>query len=178
VACVSWEQAVEFAKRASARDGVTYRLPTEAEWEYAARGGQPGAWAGTASEDGLCAVANVENAARLEGYRSMGYDRAGWTSAKCDDGHTGLAPVGSFRASGYGLYDMSGNVWEWVSDRYGDYPSGSVTDPTGPSSGPYRCTRGGGWSTGPESARVAYRNYGGWDLRDRDLGFRLARTGP
>jgi sulfatase modifying factor 1 len=178
VACVSWEQVLDYAKRVSARDGVAYRLPTESEWEYAARGGQSGAWAGAASEDDLCAVANVANAERTEGYRGMGYDPSGWTTAKCDDGYTGLAPVGSFRANGYGLYDMAGNVREWVADWDGDYPTGSVSDPTGASAGHARVFRGGGWLDSAEVARVAYRYRRGPANRFDHLGFRLARTGP
>ncbi len=178
VACVSWEQAVEFAKRVSARDGVTYRLPTEAEWEYAARGGQSGAWAGASSEDTLCAVGNVANAGQTAGYRAMGYDPSSWTFASCEDGHAGLAPVGSFRANGYGLYDMSGNVFEWTADWYGAYPSGSGTDPQGATSGSLRVYRGGGWNNPAQNARVADRFGNDPGYRNDNLGVRLTRTYP
>jgi formylglycine-generating enzyme required for sulfatase activity len=152
VETVSWSDAVEFAKRASARDGVAYRLPTESEWEYAARGGQETVYAGS-------------NEATAVGwiYANSGSK----THPACQKGQ-----------NGYGLCDMTGNVWEWTSDWDGAYPSGSVSDPAGASSGSYRVYRGGGWHDSGQVARVADR--GGLDpaLRLDDLGFRLARTGP
>jgi formylglycine-generating enzyme required for sulfatase activity len=177
VACVSWEQAVEFAQRASARDGVTYRLPTEAEWEYAARGGQAGAWAGAAQEE-LCLVGNVPNTNQAAAYESMNLFPYDWHTSNCDDGYAGAAPVGSFHPNGYGLYDMIGNVWEWVSDCLDAYPVESGIDPIGPSSGSYRVIRGGGWSGSVHSARVANRGGNTPARRDLELGLRLARTGP
>ena len=152
VETVSWSEAVEFAQRVSARDGVTYRLPTEAECEYAARGGQSQLYAGS---DDVGAV--------------------GWYD---DNSGRKTHPVCEKQRNAYGLCDMSGNVYEWVSDRYGDYPGGSVTDPQGASSGSLRVERGGGWNDSARLARVALRY--GFDPADRDvrLGFRLARTSP
>jgi formylglycine-generating enzyme required for sulfatase activity len=152
VACVSWSQAVEFALRASARDGVTYRLPTESEWERAARGGGASVYAGSESLDAV-----------------------GWY-----EGNSGgkLRPVCGKARNGYGLCDMSGNVREWVQDWYGDYPPGSVTDPAGPSGGSYRVFRGGSWYVSAARARVALRRGVDPASRDNDLGFRLARSNP
>ena len=149
---VSWDDAQAFIKRVSTRDGVTYRLPTEAEWEYAARGGQSYAYAG-GNEAGAVA----------------------WTSE--NSGGTTHAACGKAR-NGYGLCDMSGNVWEWVSDWYGAYPSGGVTDPGGVSAGSNRVSRGGSWSDTPAYAQVASRDWATPDNRRSGLGLRLARVGP
>ena len=149
---VNWNDAVEFAKRASARDGVAYRLPTESEWEYAARGGKEAVYAGS-------------NEATSVGWIDTN------SGAKT---HT----VCQKPRNGSGLCDLTGNVYEWVSDWEGAYPSGSVTDPTGASSGSLRVFRGGSWGLSARYARVAYRDGGGPALRYHGLGFRLARTSP
>jgi formylglycine-generating enzyme required for sulfatase activity len=148
---VSWTDALEFAKRASARDGVTYRLPTESEWEYAARGGQSYVYAGSAEAGSVA-----------------------WTSD--NSGGRTHAVCGKSR-NGFGLCDMSGNVFEWTSDWY-TASLGPATDPVGASSGAYRVYRGGSWRDGPRVARVACRYYGGPDSRVDFLGLRLARTVP
>ena len=119
---VSWEDAQFFIERLNGREsgrGYRYRLPTEAEWEYAARAGTVGARPG-----------------------ELG-DVAWW------DGNSGVRThvVGRKRANGWGLHDMLGNVWEWTADWYGAYPSGSVTDPAGPRAGSSRVSRGGSWAT-------------------------------
>ncbi len=191
---VSWCDAVAFANKLSARDGLPaayrgvdqcetskgssvvwdqtstgYRLPTEAEWEYAARGGVGGPYAGGVKAEGVCAVANVLNPSakrRLD---------LPWDSFACEDGHAGAAPVGSFRANGYGLHDMTGNVWEWCWDWYGAY-SGSSTDPVGAQSGPARVIRGGSWYIVPRDARVANRYGIEPGYRGRSLGLRLVKT--
>ena len=149
---VSWEDAVAFAERVSSKEGVRYRLPTEAEWEHAARGGQLGEYAGAAD---LGAV--------------------GWYEANSGGKPH---PVCQKQRNGYGLCDMSGNVREWVSDWYGDYPAGSVTDPAGPSSGSDRVFRGSGWDSTPAVARVAIRGTADPSIRVGIFGFRLARSGP
>ncbi len=149
---VSWDDAVEFAKRVSARDGVAYRLPTESEWEYAARGGQEAVYAGS-------------NEATSVGWISD--NSGGETHPVCQKGRNGFV-----------LCDMTGNVWEWTSDWYGDYPTGSVSDPAGASSGSSRVFRGGGWGNSAQLARVAARRRLDPVNRLVNLGFRLARTGP
>jgi formylglycine-generating enzyme required for sulfatase activity len=151
VESVSWDDAQAFIAKVSARDGVRYRLPTEAEWEWAARGGQGFAYAGS-SEVGA----------------------VGWVHGS---GVTTHAVCGKPR-NGYGLCDMMGNVSEWVGDWWGNYSSASVTDPRGPSAGWHRVNRGGSWRSGAWSARVAYRFSRVPGARDNNLGFRLLRSVP
>jgi formylglycine-generating enzyme required for sulfatase activity len=149
---VSWDDVQAFIAKVSARDGVTYRLPTEAEWERAARGGQAFAYAGSSD---VGAVA--------------------WY-----DGNSGYQPhpVCGKSRNGYGLCDMTGNVWEWVRDWDGAYGSASATDPRGPSAGSNRVARGGGWNSDARDARVACRCGGGPACRYGGLGFRLLRSVP
>ena len=125
-----------------------YRLPTEAEWEYAARAGSTGARHG-----------DLEAVAWYEG------NSGGKTH-----------PVGQKQANAWGFYDMLGNVWEWVWDWQADYPAGSVSDPLGPSSGSFRVIRGGCWSPYARNCRAAFRALHVPGARFSDLGFRLARS--
>ena len=153
---VTWSEVQAFIEELNWREGVpAYRLPTEAEWEYAARAGTQ-----TVYHSG-----NVEG--RLELY--------GWCASSRTTGRMAAHPVGQKRPNGWGLYDMHGNVWEWVQDWYGDYPSGAVTDPQGPSSGFNRVQRGGGWGT-VGSCRAAERERSNPGNRSIYRGFRLART--
>ncbi|MFM7929249.1 MAG: formylglycine-generating enzyme family protein, partial [Pirellula sp.] len=136
---VSWEDAVEFCKKLSdlheeKAAGRVYRLPTEAEWEYACRAGSK-----TAYSFG-------------ESPKSLG-DYAWFGSNSNNQTH----PVGEKKANAWGLYDMHGNVWEWCRDRYGDYPKGAVSDPTGPKKGSSRVSRGGSWYYEAAGCRSAYR---------------------
>ncbi len=147
---VSWEEAVEFCERLSRATGKAYRLPTEAEWEYACRAGTTGMYAGS-------------------------LDAMAWYSSNA--GNT-THPVGQKQANRFGLYDMHGNVWEWCRDWYGEnyYFSSPDTDPTGPSTGSYRVVRGGGWFFIAANLRAAFRNRSAPSARDGLLGFRLVRT--
>ena len=132
-----------------------YRLPTEAEWEYAARAESSTAWYCGLNESCVDAVA--------------------WTSSNAD-GQTHR--TGEKDANDWDLYDMSGNVWEWTWDWYGDYSSGPLTDPTGSASGQNRVLRGGSWSGGALTVRSANRFYNDPGIRHNFVGFRLARTAP
>ncbi|MDR3268534.1 MAG: SUMF1/EgtB/PvdO family nonheme iron enzyme [Tannerella sp.] len=148
---VSWDDVQEFIRKLNAQTGKNYRLPTEAEWEYAARGG-----------------------AQSRGYKYSGSNTVG--NVAWYNGNSGAAthPVGQKSPNELGLHDMSGNVWEWCSDRYDFYSSNSQTNPAGPSSGSYRVGRGGGWGNYAQFVRVPYRSGDTPDNRDFYLGFRLA----
>ena len=152
---VSWNDAVAYCEWMSRTTGKNYRLPTEAEWEYAAGGGASGRtkWAGTDSESSLGSYA--------------------WYNGNSNNQ---THAVGTKSPNGLGLYDMSGNVWEWCSDRQGEYSSSSQVDPKGPSSGWKHVLRGGGWDDGCTNCRVTDRNYFTPVNRRNNLGFRLALT--
>jgi formylglycine-generating enzyme required for sulfatase activity/tRNA A-37 threonylcarbamoyl transferase component Bud32 len=151
VESVSWNEAQEFIKRLNARkDGYVYRLPTEAEWEYACRAGTTGDYAGNLGEMGW-------------------YD---------ENSGSKTHPVGEKKANDWGLYDMHGNVWEWCSDWYDRryYRKSPEVDPQGPNSGSSLVERGGSWRDGAAYCRSASRYGLTTGNRFRDLGFRLVRT--
>ena len=155
---VSWADAVEFCRKLSAMPaektaGHVYRLPTEAEWEYACR-------SGTTTAYGF-----GDDASRLGDY--------GWFDGNSD---SSTHPVGEKKPNAWGLYDMHGGVYEWCQDWYGDYPSGSATNPTGATSGSDRVLRGGGWFSGARDCRSAYRSWNTPGFRDSSLGFRVLRS--
>jgi formylglycine-generating enzyme required for sulfatase activity len=168
---VSWRDAVQYCNKLSAREGLSpaylisgtsvtwdarsngYRLPTEAEWEYACRAGTTTAYCTGGSEADLA--------------------RAGWYSGNAG---SETHPVGKKLPNAWGLYDMHGNVWEWCWDWYGEYGSGTQRDPQGAADGSYRVFRGGFWSYDAGRCRSAFRN---WDIpssADYNLGFRVARS--
>ena len=155
VLLVSWHDAEAFCKWLSAKEGRTYRLPTEAEWEYAARAGTKTPWWTGADPTALATAGNTADAT----LRSK-VPRAKW-AAVWDDGHAFLAPVGSFQPNAFGLYDMHGNVWEWCLDWYGadTYAKSPVDDPQGPATGSFRTIRGGGWWNDARQNRSAQRIY-------------------
>jgi len=150
---VSWNDVQEFIKKLNQREGViVYRLPTEAEWEYACRAGS--------------------NTTYCFGNRSDGLEAYAWYTSN-SGGKT--HPKAQKQPNAWGLYDMHGNVWEWCQDWYGDYPSGSATDPQGPSSADSRVGRGGSWHYDAWICRSASRFRHDPGGRDNGLGFRLAR---
>jgi len=151
---VNWEEAVEFCRKLTAKqrqegvlpEGWEWRLPTESEWEYAARAGTTGA-------------------------RHGELDAIAWHGGNFGSKTHG---VKGKQANSWGLHDMIGNVWEWCGDWYGDYPNGSVTDPTGPGSGSLRVYRGGSWNFVARHARSADRSRSDPGNRNNNLGFRPA----
>ncbi len=169
---VSWEDAKAYVRWLSVETGAEYRLLSESEWEYAARGGMDTSRYWGRSESGQCKHANGADRSAKAVYDD-------WLVAACDDGHVHTSPAGSFRANRYGLYDVLGNVWEWVEDCWHDSYRGAPSDGRAWTTGgdcARRVLRGGSWYLKPWSLRSANR---GWDesgLRDILVGFRVART--
>jgi formylglycine-generating enzyme required for sulfatase activity len=150
---VSWNDATEYCKWFSIKTGRTHRLPTEAEWEYAARGGQ------------------FSKKYKYSGANSI--DTAGWYATNIKE--SGTKPTGEKHINEVDLYDMSGNVWEWCQDWYAPYLSRPLVNPKGPSTGSVRILRGGSWLSPSQYCRNIYRNHAAPDYRMNDVGFRVLR---
>lgn len=155
VECVSWNDCQEFIRKLNQYTGQHFRLPTEAEWEYAARGGR-----------------------QSKVYRYAGSDHASEVAWYGDTWETGTHPVGSKAPNELGLYDMSGNIYEWCQDWFGRYRGGDQTNPKGPESGKNRVLRGGSWFVEESYVRVSNRSGSSPDSQFIHIGFRLAMTLP
>jgi len=183
---VSWYGSVAYCNWRSQQEGYVscydlstwtcdfmkrgYRLATEAEWEYAARGGLAGKrfpWGDTITHSQANYFSVSDHSYDVSSTRGF---HPAW-----DDGvFPYTSPVGSFEANGYGLYNMAGNVWEWCNNWYGSYSSDSQANPTGPASGLTRIFRGGGWSSyGAFFCRVTYRHHDWPDIHRNSCGFRV-----
>ncbi len=164
---VSWNDAVAFCRWLSRVEGLEYRLPTEAEWEYSCRAGSSREYTFGDDAEQLVGFGNVADASLKTMFSNA-------TTVRSNDGSIFTTRVGSFRSNEFGLYDMHGNVFEWCSDWYGAYPTSSVVDPVGPVTGSFRVARGGSWFNGAALCRSADRDR--YDPSDRSigLGFRVA----
>ena len=175
VACINWNDAQAYAEWMSRKTRKLYRLPTEAEWEYAARGNTITARYWGNNPDEACGYANAADKttqAQIHGATS-------WSVHKCTDGFAYTAPVGSFKANAFGLNDMLGNVWEWIEDDYHDSYNNAPTDgSTWQGDGAHRMLRGGSWNDAPRNVRAAIRYSSKPALRFSSFGFRLARVLP
>ena len=163
---VSWTDAKTFIAWLSKKTGQNYRLPTEAQWEYAARAGSTAMRFWGDSEAEACKYANI------------GGKETGWSpSFPCDDGFTFTSPVGTYKPNAFNLYDMLGNTWEWCEDMFNpkayDFPSDK--DPLMTEGNPFgfRVYRGGSWLNVPQRVRSAYRFRFSWNIRLSNLGFRV-----
>ncbi len=156
---VSWNDIVnDFIPALNRLTKKTFRLPTEAEWEYAARGGS-----------------------KSKGYKYSGSNTLGdvaWYWDNWGQSNNKTHEVGKKSPNELGIYDMSGNVWEWVSDWYDGYSSTAQTDPIGPATGSFRVRRGGSWYGGAGNCRVSFRPNGNPDFSNYNLGFRLVLLSP
>ena len=150
IAGVSWDDAVAYCKWLSKKTGLNYRLPTEAEWEFSARGG-------IASNNTVYAGSNNTN-------------DVGWNDSNSDGKPKKIKQK---KANELGIYDMTGNVYEWCSDWYGAYTADTQQNPTGASTGTFRVLRGSGWYNTPQFSRVAIRGYYPPDLRFNRYGIRV-----
>jgi formylglycine-generating enzyme required for sulfatase activity len=147
---VSWDDIQDFLQKLNQKTDKSYRLPTEAEWEYAAKGCN-----------------------KSKGYTFSGSNSLGDVAWFNDNSGSKTHPVAQLQPNELGVYDMSGNVWEWCSDWYGDYVGYAQTNPKGPASGSSRVLRGGGWGGTLQFCRAASRNRINPDYRDSPVGFRL-----
>lgn len=175
VACISWNDAQAYAKWMSRKTGKQYRLPTEAEWEYAARGNTGSSRFWGDNPDEACKYANVtDRTAKAQIPGSLA-----WSAHDCTDGFAYTAPVGRFKANAFGLQDMLGNVWEWTEDSYHVSYDGAPADGSAwQGEGAKHALRGGSWNSDPQNVRAAIR-YSNWSaLRFSLFGFRLARKLP
>lgn len=173
VVCVSWDDAQAYVAWLSAKTGHVYRLPTEAEWEYAARAGTTTARYGSDNPAEICRYTNVGDLDYFEQHPGdSGVNRA------CRDGHVFTSPAGSFPPNQFGLYDMLGNVMNWTEDCWNANYSGAPADGTAWRSGKCngRVVRGGSWDMDLSGARSANRRVLLTSNRNTTLGFRVARA--
>jgi formylglycine-generating enzyme required for sulfatase activity len=171
---VTWKDAKEYVQWLSRKTGQDYRLPGEAEWEYAARAGTKTARFWGEDPDAACRYANVYD----ETHKGEQAALLPLPKHNCNDGYAPTAPVAQFEANAFGLNDMLGNVWEWTEDCWNDSYRGAPSDGSAWTKGDCgrRVLRGGSWSLIPDFVRSAYRFWDVTGFRDYNSGFRPART--
>jgi sulfatase modifying factor 1 len=175
VVCIDWNDAKAYAEWISKKAGKQYRLPTEAEWEYAARGNTSTARYWGHNPDEACAYAN--GADKTAQAQIIG--ASSWSIHNCTDGFAYTAPVGSLKPNAFGLNNMLGNVWNWTEDSYHNSYNGAPTDGSAwQGDGSKRVLRGGSWNNSPRNVRAAARNMDKPELRFSIFGFRVARILP
>jgi len=167
VVCVSWDDATAFCTWLGKQEDKNYRLPSEAEWEYACRAGVQTAYPWGDNPDRGQGWENCSDLSAKEKYSD-------WPAFNWRDEFVYTSPVGSFAPNAFGLFDVVGNVQQWCSDSYEDYPTGEVTDPQVPAEGWDRIVRGGSWYHGAPTCRLGCRFVRGPDLRNCYMGFRVA----
>ena len=175
VVCVSWDDAKAYVEWLSSKTGEKYRLLSESEWEYSARGGKNTSRHWGDGESSQCRYANGADEALEKRHRDWNWIVA----SSCDDGHVYTAEVGSYLPNGYGLHDMLGNVWEWVEDCWHDSYKGAPTEGSAWTRGgkcENRVRRGGSWSYPPRDLRSSDRRFSNTNVRYVSAGFRVART--
>ena len=167
---VTWNDAVAMSRWLSRKEGRRYRLPSEAEWEYACRAGSASRYYSGNAPESLLQIANTFDADAAAYWPAL---RA--QAQPGSDGHAFTAPVGSYRANAFGLYDMLGNAWEWTADWHDDayYAASPAVDPPGPADGSVRVRRGGSWHTWALYSRCSYRNWNSPQTRYTLVGLRL-----
>jgi len=169
---VTWYDAAALAAWLTSTEGHRYRLPTEAEWEYACRAGTRTRWPHGDDPQALAQHANV-----FDQSAAPSWPRWQQHAVRGNDGYAFTAPVARYPANAFGVHDMVGNVWEWTSDWHADdaYARAPLADPQGPARGSVKVRRGGSWHTWPLYARCAYRNWNDPQTRYTLVGIRLVR---
>jgi sulfatase modifying factor 1 len=172
---ITWNDANAMAQYLSQKEGRIYRLPTEAEWEYAARAGTRTRYHSGDDPESLRKVANTFDAIAKKYWPKLASQ-----ALKGDDGFAFTAPVARFAPNAFGLYDMHGNAWEWTHDLYGEdyYAHSPMDDPQGPAKGDVYVRRGGSWHTWALYARSSYRNWNTPQTRYTLVGMRLVMEAP
>jgi formylglycine-generating enzyme len=169
---VTWNDAMAFCQWLGRKEGKKYRLPTEAQWEYACRAGTTTRYHNGDDPDRLAEAANV-----MDARGETAFPHVHEMAIPPGEASRFTVPVGRFPPNALGLYDMHGNAWEWCADWHDDdyYAKSPVDDPAGPASGKVRVRRGGGWNSFPLWARASFRNWNSPGTRCLNLGMRIAR---